>query len=398
MNDSEKWDRLLKQALAPTAEPDEELNQNLMNRIKESSRMNRGNRKRVSVGILVVIFTLVISVSAFAATKLFNSNEVAEHLGDSVLAQAFESNDATEINQSIESGDYNFTLHGIVSGTGLSQFNSSAQEINPDRTYAVVSIARLDGSSMPSTNDPEYGKETFFVSPFIKGVKPWQVNIMTMNGGYSEVVRDGIMYRLIECDGVEMFADRGVYMAINSGTFYDNKAFTYNEDTGEISSKTNYKGISVLFDLPLDKTKADPAKAEAYLQELLKVPPASDKAQANADLAASIGYTVEELEAHTKEIKKKVPDGKVIPESVKEVTYDDEGRIRYQYKDWNVTVTPDLLFGGDQKGFSDAVDLSKENGKYISFQFSRDENGEYKVLQFMKDDKGVITGRIVHVK
>ncbi|WP_409345354.1 hypothetical protein [Paenibacillus sp. MBLB4367] len=32
----------------------------------------------------------------------------------------------------------------------------------------------------------------------IKGRKPWQVNIVTMNGGYSEVVLDGIMYRLID--------------------------------------------------------------------------------------------------------------------------------------------------------------------------------------------------------
>ncbi|WP_258200671.1 hypothetical protein [Paenibacillus endoradicis] len=38
----------------------------------------------------------------------------------------------------------------------------------------------------------------------------------------------------------------------------------------EISLKADAGGISVVFDLPLDKSKAEPAKAEAYLKELLK--------------------------------------------------------------------------------------------------------------------------------
>lgn len=126
---------------------------------------------------------------------------------------------------------------------------------------------------MPATSEPEYGQDPFFVSPLIKGLKPWQVNITTMNGGYSEAVIDGIMYRLIECDGVEMFADRGVYLAVSNGSsFFSKDAFAYNESTGEISANNDYKGTAILFELPLDPTKADPVKAESYLQELLKEP------------------------------------------------------------------------------------------------------------------------------
>jgi hypothetical protein len=113
MNDSEKWDRLLKQALASAVEPEEELNQSIINRFKERARMKRGNRKRVSVGLLVVVFTLVLSITAFASTQLFNSKEIAEHLGDRSLAEAFEGSEAIEINQTTSSGDYNITLHGI---------------------------------------------------------------------------------------------------------------------------------------------------------------------------------------------------------------------------------------------------------------------------------------------
>lgn len=79
---------------------------------------------------------------------------------------------------------------------------------------------------------------------------------------------NSIMYRLIECDGVEMFADRGLYLCISASNFYDVKAFHYNEETGEISRNADYEGANALFRLPLDSSKADPEKAEKYLKEL----------------------------------------------------------------------------------------------------------------------------------
>lgn len=318
-----------------------------------------------------------MSITAFAATQLFNSKEIAEHLGDRSLAEAFEGSQAIEINQTISSGDFNITLHGIVSGTGLSEFSSSAQDVYPDRTYAVVSIARQDGSPMPNTSDPEYGKERFLVSPLVKGQKPWQVNIMTMNGSYSEIVRDGIMYRLIECDGVEIFADRGVYIAVSSDNFFNNQSFAYNEDTGEISLKADAGGISVVFDLPLDKSKADPAKAEAYLKELLKEPSADTTNEEASIDNEQAGWAI-----NFEQLKKRIPDGTVILESVKEVTYDGNGFINYEYKDESVKISPDLLFAEGQTGLSDKVSISGSEGHYTALQFSRDEHG-------------VITGRVV---
>lgn len=81
------------------------------------------------------------------------------------------------------------------------------------------------------------------------------------------------MYRLIECDGVKMFADRGGYLAISSGSpFYNSEAFTYEDSTGEIRPNNDYDGAAVLFDLPLDTSKADPVRAEVYLQQLLREP------------------------------------------------------------------------------------------------------------------------------
>ena len=103
---------------------------------------------------------------------------------------------------------------------------------------------------MPDTRDEEYGQVLFLVSPLIKSQKPWMVNIASMNGACSEFVVDRVMYRVIECDGLEMFADRGLYLGISTGGFGDFfKAFNYNEETGEISPKADYKGTNALFNL-----------------------------------------------------------------------------------------------------------------------------------------------------
>lgn len=368
----DNWEDLLKRGLASDDVPGEELNRRIIQQYKERKSMKRTYRKRLSAGVLIAVLTMVMSVTAFAAVQLYNARQVAEHLGEALLAEAFESPDAIEINQTASGGGYQFTLHGIVSGTGLREFSSSREDVYPDRTYAVVSIAREDGSPMPDTRDEDYGQEPFFISPFIKGQKPWQINIFTMSGGYSEFVIDGTMYRLIECDGVEIFADRGVYLAISSGNrFYSNEAFSYDESTGEIQPKADYQGASLLFDLPLDQAKADYAKAEAYLNELLKEP-SSDAAEEDA------------LTLRMKELLEKIPEGAVIADSVKEVTYDDQGKIHYEYEGWQVSFLVEELFAEGQTGDSQVIHFSGGDDLYWALVFSRAESG-------------VITGRIVQL-
>jgi hypothetical protein len=76
------------------------------------------------------------------------------------------------------------------------------------------------------------------------------------------------MYRILACDEVSMFADRGVYLGVNIGSFYDSMAFIYNEQTGELKANPDNDGSSVVFDLPLDKSLADPVKAQEYLDNM----------------------------------------------------------------------------------------------------------------------------------
>ncbi|MDF2987872.1 MAG: hypothetical protein K0R50_3382, partial [Eubacterium sp.] len=327
---------------------------------------------------------LTMSITAFAAWQLLNPKQVAEHFGDQTLAKAFEEKNSIEINKTVSAGGYNITLLGITSGKGLSDFKSSAEEIHPDRTYAVVSVAKQDGSKMPRTQDEEYNKVSFFISPLIKGQKPWQVNIATMNGGYSESVIDGVMYRLVECDGIEMFADRGLYLSVSSGAFLDNKPYRIDGQTGEITPNEGFDGVNVLFDLPIDVKKADHDKADKYLKELFGDTagvPGKEKSSSTIEVPASEPKNNADKEAET-QLKKELEKGVVIPESVKEVTYNKEGLACYEYKDYSMSVDANSIFEKDQVGAADMVFVSEKDGKRTAVQFSRDA-------------EGVITGRVI---
>ncbi|MEI7027046.1 hypothetical protein [Paenibacillus sp. y28] len=371
------WEQLLRQSLAPTVEPEEQLNQSLIHQLENRRRTRPKYKKRLSAALLAAALLLVLSVSAYAATKLLNANQVAVQFEDRLLANAFASADALRIEHSQNAGDYHFTLHGLVSGSGLSEFPNASEQIFPDRTYAVVSISRQDGKPMPDVADPEYGKEPFFISPLIKGLEPWKFNIVTMNGAYSEDVIDGVMYRLIACDQIEIFADKGVYLAISSGSpFYNNKAFAYDAATGEIHANKDYPGAAVLFDLPLNPAKADPVKAETYMEKQTK--------ENETDTAAKQPQWVTTMEELRAKVRSGGPIEETIPESIQEVDYDDSGNIRYIYEGRKHTTSPEQMFTQGHVGFSDHFSIIVENDSHQALLFYRDEHG-------------VITGRLVQL-
>jgi hypothetical protein len=72
---------------------------------------------------------------------------------------------------------------------------------------------------------------------------------------------------MIECDNIELFADRSIYLCVMDTPFYNVEAYNYDEKTGEITVNENYTGMNLLFNLPLDKAKADPEAASKYLEQ-----------------------------------------------------------------------------------------------------------------------------------
>lgn len=241
--------------------------------------------------ILAAVLIFVLSGSVFAAFRFMSAKEVADTLGDSKLARYF--TQQGNVLDTVTDGAYKATVLGITSGENLSDFQSSSWELFPERTYVVVAIEKTDNSDM--TFDDE-----ILATPLIEGLSPWQYNIFTMNGGYSADIIDGILYRIIEFDNIEYFADRPVYMAILSEPFLNNTAYAFDETTGKITPKSDYNGTNMLIPLTLDPAKADPQKAAEYLSKLNE-PDTSDEdttvnEETNSDEEVEIVITQEMLE------------------------------------------------------------------------------------------------------
>lgn len=266
-------EQLLKKALSSKEEPDDWLNQRIIQKIqeKESKTMSEKNRKlRIPAAAMIAAAVIVAgSASAYAAWRYLTPEQVAQTAEDQKLAAAFQGEDAVAVNEVQEYGNYRITLLGIVSGKNLSQYEGWDENGNvlDDRTYVVTAIENADGTPRPDTSEEGYGEDPFFVSPLIEGLNPAIYNSVTMDGGYSEMVEDGIQYRIAECNNVEMFADRQAYLCVNDGNFYNNEAYLYDEASGSISRNEDYQGVNALFTLPLDKSKADKEAAKKYVKE-----------------------------------------------------------------------------------------------------------------------------------
>ncbi|MCI8299384.1 MAG: hypothetical protein HFI69_03390 [Lachnospiraceae bacterium] len=350
-------DQLLNSALSSREEPDDRLNQRIMRKFqeKENENMSKKNQKiRIPAAALLAVIVLAAgSASAYAAWKYLTPGQVAESAQDQGLAAAFQSEDALTVNEVQEYGGYRITLLGIVSGKNLSEYlpEDDAGNVSGDRTYVVTAIENADGTKRPDTSSDDYGKDPFFVSPLIEGLNPAQHNIVTMGGSYFEMVEDGVQYRLAECDNVEKFADRRVYLGVNDGTFYNNEAFQYNESSGGISRNDSYQGVNALFVLPLDKSKADREAAEEYLKNLQseeKTPETQEDAQEGALVRTASEESSKWNLADFNEKAALVKEMQISP--------DEEGNYNYEYtieEDGTYSsgkVYQDLLTDRDEEG------------------------------------------------
>ena len=224
---------------------------------KEDKTVNFSKTKKLAVTIAAAAALLIVSVSA--AMVWLTPAQVAEYHEQPLLAEAFEGPDAISVNETVETGDFAVTLLGLVSGENLDVRN---QDLDSARTYAVLSLRRLDGE--PLENET-FDFTHYTMTPLVAGYSPAAVNNWTLGAGASGFARDGLYYYLLDTGSVEMFADRTVYMAFYEGGAPNNSIFAVAED-GAISFAEDFTGVQALFELPLDPAKADPAAADAFVR------------------------------------------------------------------------------------------------------------------------------------
>ncbi|MCL2813608.1 MAG: hypothetical protein FWD23_03310 [Oscillospiraceae bacterium] len=256
-------------AISETENPGGDVLEKIINNLdKEKSVIMKKTAIRRSFGTVAVaaIILMIITTTAFAAWHLLNPSEIAEKLGHSTLSAAFESENAININASQTAGGYIFTLMSIVSGSDITDYRTfDSAGLQRERTYAVVAVQKADGSPFSEEELMEQG-HGFYISPYVRGIPPFKLNSHILGGGGQATIIDGVKYLLTECDDISMFADKGVYIGISEGFMFGN-AFIFNEETGELTPNPESDGVSVIFDLPLDISLADPVRAQQYLDD-----------------------------------------------------------------------------------------------------------------------------------
>ena len=323
MKQNKNLDQILQQALSPDEDMNEYLNQRILSKIRENEDMNRKPR-RIPAAAMVAALTLFIgSATAVAAWQYLTPDKVAEVMEDEGLKKAFQSKDAIAINESQTCGDYKITLLGMVSGKDLSSYVVNAEgegntEIKEDKTYIVTAIEKVNNTAETVVQEESYMNLT--ASPLVKGFKPWQFNIYTMGGGSTAISENGIEYRITESDNIEIFADRGLYLAVTDGV-PSVEAYQYDENTGEIARNESYQGVNALFHLPIDESKADREAADKYLKELENAENSSD------DVAEDMGV-IEIIEQVIKWSSEEVEERAEVLEDLTQVlTPDANGTI-----------------------------------------------------------------------
>ena len=370
-------DELLKHALTPNNEPDFWLNQRILNHEKEIKRMKKG--KLSSIPRIALITATVLSmgsITTFAAWKYLSPDKVAEVTRDSKLIEAFKSEDAITINEKQSYAGYDITLLGMVSGKNITAYVMEDNgEIKEDRTYSVVAIEKSDQTPMPSPSDEQYNEVRFLVSPLIKGYNPNEFNMMTMNGGYIDIVEAGVLYRLSECDNIEMFANQDIYLCVSEGTFYNQAAYHFDEATGEITRNEAFEGVNALFDLPIDSSKADEAAVAAYIQAMDE----TDEVEA-LDKVTDIEKWMANLDANNID-----EYATRVEETVQTVTPDSKGYIHiaysYQNGSYEETNLVSNLFPQGNNGVNE----------YFGYHFEEEDLETLEIYRYTLNEEGTVT-------
>lgn len=371
----EKFDDLLKDALIPSEEPDAMLTQKILQKAKGEEVMRKPSFKTATVtAAIAAVVVATGSITAYAAWNYLNPGQVAKEVGDDKLAKKFQEEDAIHTNDSQTYGNYTITMLGVVSGKNISNFVQIDDngEVKDDKTYVVIAVKKKDGSKMPDTSDEEYLDEPFLVSPFIKGEDPLHMNIFYMGGGKPNCVVDGVSYHIVECDNLECFAARGVYVGVLNEQFYNVEAYHFDKETGEISRNEEFGGVNALFKLPLDESKADEKAAEEKLAEWKKGAESDDEEE---EAGTEYGKALDDLSVEkVQEEYTLMKDGvKTYPASEYEELFEIEG----SYKNLNASVIfcPKEHFEKGEFGTKVITTSSNEDGTEIVFLCERKKDG-----------------------
>ncbi len=213
--------------------------------------------KRKTIKVFAAVFAIIalFSLTVFAISYLLSAGEVAKYLGDKEIAGMFKDSECEP--QTVSNGTYDVIFLGKTTGTLLNK--TEGFECEEARTYAVIAIRSTDGTPLSLMNGTPVS-----TAPVIEGCMPFETWAI-LNMGARGLEREGILYYLFDYQSLEVFADRTVSIAVFEGNAFPTPDILTLDENGKVIYGEGYVGIKGIFDLLMDKTKADPEAAEALL-------------------------------------------------------------------------------------------------------------------------------------
>lgn len=371
----DKFESLLKFALEAKSEPNESLNECIMRQARRDQSVIRWNiRKMAAVAALAITVVAVSGGTVYAAWKYLNPKEAATEVGDQKLADAFGDRGAAIEHECQTENGYKVTMLGVVSGKNISDnlITDDNGTILEDRSYIVTAFAKEDGTAFEESEDNKVGQ--FYVSPYIKGQDPAKVNIYHMDGVCHSFIKNGIYYRILECNDLEIFADQGVYLGVCDKELDEVNAYRYNKTTGEITVNKDYDGLNMLFEVPMDKSKADESAAQEKIKEW-------DEFWSDAKHKPSPVFDEKDSEARKWTPEAIEMKAEIVKNTVKTLKPDADGYIDYS---WEA-----LGMSGDGKILEQWDEF--ETGVVTATGFYYLENGKCVIETCTKNADGTVT-------
>ncbi len=227
-------------------------------KIREDECTVKKARVIYRVPLIAAAIALILTFTAFAAGRILMSpKEIAEHAGNSLLAEAFGKDDVRFDMEPQFSGNYKFSVLGIISGAHLEKYT----DVDTERSYIVGAVERTDGGKILDALEIN-------ISPLIQGELPWLVNAWSLNGGRTGFIEDTVEYFIFDCDNIEVFADREIYLAMYEHGMAPSADIFEMDADGKIKFREDCEGAKAIFTLPIDKSKADPERAREILESI----------------------------------------------------------------------------------------------------------------------------------
>lgn len=211
-------------------------------------------KKSVRIILAAAIFVLLMTVTVFAISGMLSARDVAEKIGENRVAESFDRQEYTP--KTVTDKGYTVSFLGVVKGERF-----LSDDIKADCSYFAVAVASADGSALSLVDGNPLG-----MSVIIEGYPAWKINSWSLNTSAHGTEENGILYYLYNCENLEIFADRNVYLAVYEGYIPSLDIITM-KDSGEFEFAESYEGFKALFRLPLDTAKANPEAAAEILKE-----------------------------------------------------------------------------------------------------------------------------------